>query len=192
MLHPLKLLQQQNLWWLIAGVGLGNEVERVLLFSSFFLYCIFYHLPFVTLSTYFHFLSLFIFSRVILLLICKIQFAFFRLENDLGEIETSSNFIASFYLKKVFIYNLIWLVSVHGKNGEEKCWLVNCCTFTAVMLIARSTFYGWSEFFLFWAFLPFSLRVRIYTPPCAVLYSSSAVLGALRPQSPVVVSPIEI
>ena len=28
MLHPLKLLQQQNLWWLIAGVGLGNEVER--------------------------------------------------------------------------------------------------------------------------------------------------------------------
>ena len=34
-----------------------------------------------------------------LLLICKIQFAFFRLKNDLGEIETSSNFIASFYLK---------------------------------------------------------------------------------------------
>ena len=39
---------------------------------------------------------------MILLLICKIQFAFFRLENDLGEIETSSNFIASFYLKMCF------------------------------------------------------------------------------------------
>ena len=37
---------------------------------------------------------------MILLLICRIQFAFFRLENDLGEIETSSNFIASFYLKE--------------------------------------------------------------------------------------------
>ena len=51
---------------------------------------------------YYHILSLFIFSRVILLLICKIQFAFFRLENDLGEIETSSNFIPSFYLKMCF------------------------------------------------------------------------------------------
>ena len=71
-------------------------------------------------------------------------------------------------------------------------WWRMFCTFTAVMLIAWSTFYGWSKFFLFWAFLPFSSRVRIYTPPCAVLYSSSAILGALRPQSPAVVSPVDI
>ena len=36
---------------------------------------------------------------VILLLIYKIQFAFFKLENDLREIETSSNYFAGFYLK---------------------------------------------------------------------------------------------
>ena len=70
--------------------------------ACFLLYCSFYHLPFVTLSTYSHILSLFIFSCVILLLISKIQFAFFfRLENDLGEIETSSNFILVFILKCV-------------------------------------------------------------------------------------------
>ena len=41
----------------------------------------FYHLPFVTLNTcVFIFLSLFIFSLVILLLICKIQFAFLNLK----------------------------------------------------------------------------------------------------------------
>ena len=57
---------------------------------SSLLYYSFYHLPFATFSTYFHiFLSLFIFSRVILLLICKILFINFLLENDLSETETS-------------------------------------------------------------------------------------------------------
>ena len=38
-----------------------------------------------------------------ILLKMQIQIRFFRLENDLGEIETSSkNFIASFYLKMCF------------------------------------------------------------------------------------------
>ena len=69
----------------------------VLLFSSVFYIVVLSLTFFVTLGTYFHILSLFIFSRVILLLICKIQFAFFRLENDLGEIETSSNVIANYF-----------------------------------------------------------------------------------------------
>ena len=43
------------------------------------------------------------FSRVILLLIGKVLLIFFfKLENDLNEIEMLKNFIASFYLKMYF------------------------------------------------------------------------------------------
>ena len=78
--------------------------------AGFLLYCSFYHLPFVTLSTYFHILSIFIFSRVILLLISKIQFAFF---SDLKMISERSKprqilslvFILKCVSKKLLIRN---------------------------------------------------------------------------------------
>ena len=63
---------------------------------SSLLYYSFYLLPFLRSVHIFIFLSLFIFSRVILLPICKVLFTFFKLENDL---ERSYNFFASFYLK---------------------------------------------------------------------------------------------
>ena len=50
-------------------------------FSVFLLYCNFYHSPFVTLSTYFHILSLFTFSRVILFYLkMQIQICFLDLK----------------------------------------------------------------------------------------------------------------
>ena len=99
----------------------------LIVFQRFFILQ-FYHLPFVTLSIYFHILSLFIFSRVILLLTCKIQFAFFTLENDLGEIETSSNFIASFYLKTSCFCAIIF----DTKQANKSC-------VTAVISYSRKT-----------------------------------------------------
>ena len=60
-----------------------------------------------------HFLSLLIFSRVILLLIGKVLFIFFKLENDLSEIETSKTFIASFYLK------ILLIARIFPRRGSE-------------------------------------------------------------------------
>ena len=54
---------------------------------------------------------------MILLLISKIQFAFFRLENDLREIETSSNYFASFLSWNVFRRN--FLLGVHVCQQSE-------------------------------------------------------------------------
>ena len=85
------------LWWSpshfrsLALTGFSPSAQSCFYSSEYFIYSFvkplsycylaffsFYHLPFVMLSTYIStFLSLFIFSRVILLLICKVLFIFF-------------------------------------------------------------------------------------------------------------------
>ena len=95
----------------------------VLLFYRVFCILVFYHIPFVTLSAYsiYIFLSLFIFSRVILLLICKALFILFKLENDLSEIETQQTFFTSLYLKMSF--NCLFDVSTWRNTSPDKIFL---------------------------------------------------------------------
>ena len=74
----------------------------VLLFSSVSYILVSYHLPFVTLSTYFHIFIAFYILTCDFTSYMQSSIRFFKLENDLREVETSSNYFATFYLKLCF------------------------------------------------------------------------------------------